>query len=114
MRDVMPLFSIGKKRPVVGYIALAVCACFISVSFLSIAFILACAGHTHDCCGPKGCCKTCLYVLAAESLLEQLNTAAAVAAIAAVYLHFSRAVLKPLSLPPCFHTLIELKIRLNC
>ena len=93
-------------------IALALLACFVSVSLLSAVFVFTHANHVHDHLGAGGGCATCAQIQIAESLLLQSGVSAGNGAFAFISLLSALAAICLISLFG-FQTLIKLKARMN-
>ncbi|MDR3270342.1 MAG: hypothetical protein LBT32_02345 [Peptococcaceae bacterium] len=66
----------GKRMKALRAIAFVVCVLYITMSFLSFAFIWTHENHDHDHDGPDGACATCMHVVAAQNLLKTISTLA--------------------------------------
>lgn len=108
-----PQIKLNHKQSEKRLIALALLLCFIVVSMLSQAFILAHAGHTHDNNGGGGVCTTCTQIQNAENLLKQLGTAVVSAAAAFAGMFAAVAMIRSASYNITLLTPVTLKIRMN-
>jgi len=97
----------------ISVIALAFLTCFLVVSILSGAFILAHANHEHDHNGANGSCAACAQLQNAENILKQFSTALAGALFIISGLYAAIGACKAIPVYVFLPTPVTQKIRIN-
>ena len=100
-------------RSVKKLMALAICACFITGTLLSMVFVSSYSIHEHDQNGPDNSCVYCAYLSEVENLLKHLSIALVGAALAFGALSAIRFTHISAYSHIVFNTLVSLKVRLN-
>ena len=95
------------------FVVFALFVCFVMVYILSMLFIVINAGHAHDNDGAADCCKLCVDVASAASLLTSMVAAIGGAMLTSHFLLAATVALYCGLSFLWFSSPVKLKIRMN-